>query len=103
MSLFCLSGCQGGSGERDVRGGARTRVIKTNRMSQGRKNIPLKFMFYFSTSIDNILITREIGLDSNDLRNESKDLRCETDDQVYFWSERFASHKKEEESEKEMR
>ena len=72
MSLFCLSGCQGGSGERDVRGGARTRVIKTNRMSQGRKNIPLKFMFYFSTSIDNILITREIGLDSNDLRNESK-------------------------------
>ena len=85
MSLFCLSGCQGGSGERDVRGGARTRVIKTNRMSQGRKNIPLKFMFYFSTSIDNILITREIGLDSNDLRNESKDPRCGTDDRVYFW------------------
>ena len=60
MSLFCLSGCQGGSGEWDVgpeqRGGARARVIKTNRMSQGRKNIPLKFMFYFSTSIDNILI-----------------------------------------------
>lgn len=67
------------------RGGARARVIKTNTMSQGRKNIPLKFMFYFSTSIDNILITREIGLDSNDLRNESKDLRCETDARVYFW------------------
>ena len=25
-------------------------------MSQGRKNIPLKFTFYFSSSIDNILI-----------------------------------------------